>query len=274
MLAIPSDPSDLYLKQSILLANKIIAESQQFRGTIKTHFGGLDNLQKVLTNVLFDDSSPRSLKLPPDALAESWREIPLRNYTIFLNWRFKAQFEKNKVAIENKRLQFVLAVTILHEICHLCLRRIGKLNTPNKLKGLKGPEAGEFFEIHTFGGLITMRLSAQNKKKTSKCGLDPSNMGIEAVLLRSFGSKLVAIRDSEIERVWACVQSKHPFPADMFPLNTSEHARKVGQYALKRANGAHENLRSCEYLKEDRLAFEGSIVLDRGVNSPSKKFRH
>jgi len=133
----------------VLLVNKIMTEDQHFRLMIKTHFGGLKVLNAVLRKVQFDDSSTatRARHLPANVLAETIRKTPLEDYTIFINARFKEKLKTHKVAIENKRLRFVLAVSIIHEVCHLILRYQGIMNSPQKLAGLFVPEAGEFFEI-------------------------------------------------------------------------------------------------------------------------------
>lgn len=262
-------PSQPHLKRPVLLVNKIMAENPKFKAMIKENFGGPKLLREVARNVRFDES----LKLPAGTMAETWREVPPTDLTIFINWRFKAQGKTHHVAIENKRLDFVLAITILHEICHLCLRKQGRLNTPPKLLGRHVPEAGEFFEKILFGGLITMRLN-KDKQSNRRSGWDPSTMDIDAVLLQA--DKNRAILDSEIEKMWDCVDSKHPFPSDLFPLTASETGRKVGQHALKRADGVHEGLRSCKFLKGDTLDIcdTRSHVLDRIAHSaPSKKLR-
>jgi hypothetical protein len=264
MLAIPKSPS--YLLRSVRIVNKICAE-EHFRSWIKNRFCGLKVLGEVLPIVRFDDSSARALDLPADVLAESWRDAPLTDFTIFVNWRFKAQFKNHQIAIQNKRLHFVLAVTIIHEICHLCLRKQGIMNTPSKFPGLYVPEAGEFFEKHMFEGLVTIRLSDGKKTKN---GWDPVNMHVTAVLIKN-GFKDKVVCDSEIERLCECVDSKLPFPQNMFPMKT-RGLKGVSQHALKRANGVHEGVRS----KRVSVDFDepDTHPLDRGFHRRCKKFRH
>jgi hypothetical protein len=259
----------------VSLANKIMAECGSFRLMIEELFGGLKELGAVLRNVRFDDSSPCALKLPANVLAETFREVPLTDYTIFINPRFKEQLKTHNVAIENKRLRFVLAVTIIHEVCHLCLRCQGMMNTPQKLRGLFAPEAGEFFELGVFRGLITMRLT-KDKKMNLNRGWNPKTMTVDAVLLKERTAKSYAILDSELERLWECVHSKHPFAKDVFPLTPAGPGRKVGHHALKRADGVHEGRRSCKYLQGEPPDFDDTQFheLDRCVYAPRKKLRH
>jgi len=223
-------------------------------------------LNAVLREVRLDDAQ----YLPADVLAQTIRKVPLEDYTISINARFKEQLKTHKVAIENKRLRFVLAVTIIHEVCHLCLRNQGIMNSPQKLAGLFVPEAGEFFEISVFNGVITMRLT-KDKKSNLNRGWAPKTMTVDAVLLRN--AKTSAILDSELELLWECVDLKHPFPKDVFPLTSAGPGRKVGHHALKRADGVHEGRRSCKYLKGGPHEIDDTQVheLDRCVY---KKLRY
>jgi hypothetical protein len=226
-------------------------------------FFGRKQFKKVTRLVRLDDSSPRARKMPATVLAETIRCVPLTDYTIHLNWRFRVQQDAHPLAIENKRLRFVTAVTIIHEIWHLCLRHNGILNTPERLRGLWGPEAGEFFEKMLFGGLITMRLSKDERNNTNT-GWNPGEMKVTAVLLRNVTT--VALSDYEIEKICDLAASQVCLPADTFPVSPVGLGRKVGQHALKRADGVHEGLRSRKYLKREKLDFDDSLEhnLDAG----------
>jgi hypothetical protein len=192
-----------------------------------------------------------SRKLPFNALAETDREIgPKINYTIYINERFKEQFKRHHLAIENHRLRFVLAITILHELCHLTLRYRGIMHTPNKLMGLRVPEAGEYLEKIICGGLVTFRLS-NNSETKARYGWDPQFMKVTAVLLRRRGEELAALCDSEIKHLFECVESRSALPAMGFSLNfDTKQGRKKGEHALKRTDGVHEGTRAKRYLME------------------------
>ena len=203
-----------HLKPSVSLANAIMA-GKPFQDLVERFFGR-KQFKKVSRLVRLDDSSPRARKMPATVLAETIRCVPLTDYTIHLNWRFRVQQDAHPLAIENKRLRFVTAVTIIHEIWHLCLRHNGILNTPERLRGLWGPEAGEFFEKMLFGGLITMRLSKDERNNTN-IGWNPGEMKVTAVLLRN-QITTEALSDSEIEKICDFAASQVCLPADTFPV--------------------------------------------------------
>jgi hypothetical protein len=244
-----------YLKESVLLVNKMFKENSEVRLVLRHHICNNEDLkefEKVMKLVTFDDSR----KLPYDALAETDREIgPSRaNYTIYINPRFKEQFNRHHLAIENHRLRFVLAITIFHELCHLNFRHNGIMHTPDRLMGVRVPEAGEFFENMVFGGQVSLRLS-NDSKTNAKRGWVPKTMKVTAVLLRRGGSKLVTLYDSEIEQLFQCVGSNSALPVNsggfLMKFDT-KIGRKKGEHALKRTDGVHEGTRGKRYLAEAR----------------------
>jgi hypothetical protein len=95
-----------YLKQSVLLLNKMFQENRVLRVLLQEDIsnGDLKQFEEVMKLVVFDDSR----KLPCNVVAETDREIgPNINYTVYINPRFKEQFKTHNTALENHRLRFV-----------------------------------------------------------------------------------------------------------------------------------------------------------------------
>lgn len=110
----------------------------------------------MLKRVTFNTSST----MAEDTYAETSRNISEdTDDTININPRFKEQIEKeDNTSDENNRVWFVLAVTIVHELCHLFLRRHGIKYTPgsSQVKSWLDPHAGE----QKFRGRFESRLEA------------------------------------------------------------------------------------------------------------------
>jgi len=125
-----------------------------------------------------------SVTFPTHVFAETMRFTkgsPV-NFEIRINEKFEEHFQIATSQLELNRLRFVLAVTIFHEVLHLCLRNLGIITSPAKLIGINGlPEAGEFGEFTLFHGVITMRLS--NSEGGVCKGWNPATMTITAVVL-------------------------------------------------------------------------------------------
>ncbi len=184
---------DTNLSLSAQPAEKILI-SQCARFTIQAHFGGLENVKYVIKHVRFN-----YVQLKCNALAETSRNSGADvDYKININDKSKKFFDKNPSSVKLIRMWFVLAVTIVHEICHLALRKLNVMYTPEKLLGLNGPEAGEYFEKLIFNGVVSMRLS---HFEGNKRGWDPVNMSVEAVVLKFDLSPFRSLSDSELSSV-------------------------------------------------------------------------
>jgi hypothetical protein len=110
------------------------------------------------------------------------------------------------------------------------------MRTPNKLMGFRVPEAGEYIEKVVCGGLVTFRLS-NNSATKARHGWVPQSMEVTAVLLKRDRYEVVALCDSDIGRLFVCVQSNEALPTGFLLNFDTKQGRKKGEHALKRTDG-------------------------------------
>jgi hypothetical protein len=221
---------DVNLQVAGHLAEKIMSFMWK-KSTFCDHFGEFDKVQAVLEKV--------KLVYTPltGAVAETSRNTEAdTDFTIRISDNFEKHFREQRAAAENDIVLFFLALIIAHEICHLILRRDGKMHTPEKLAGLYGPEAGEFFEKFIIGGVSRLRLS----NFCRNAGWNPSTMHPDALVIE-LGLKIFKeLCSREISEVVQCAKNRTPFRPDVFPITVVGGGRKVGFHVLKETSGAHE----------------------------------
>jgi hypothetical protein len=93
-------------------------------------------------------------KKRPEEMSIAWTFRKNNSHTIFINKLFKQRLvhaEKERDEYEHKSIIFGTGVSICHQVAHLALRWLNKLETPDEFD----KEMGDFFENHLFARVLT-----------------------------------------------------------------------------------------------------------------------
>lgn len=264
-----------FIRTSVILAQKMV-EYPDVKLAF-THICDVSTLKSVImqSNIMF-----RSL--PNNVYAETTRTRrgEAVDFNIYLSRKFSEQFRSGSrfTSIENDRLVFLCAVTIVHEWCHLSLRVRGIKDSPGKLKGFSGdPEAGEYMELLVFQGLVGLRLS--HSKGGMKTGWDPATMRVTAVTVKIRPSKFLTIPDASILVVVRCARDNTPLPFEALLFENMRSGRKKNEHVLKRSCGMHEctrygghgAARLLDMSDADSHIHEGRCGLSEGPSSKRRR---